>query len=117
MEVLRAGFIYLHGRTHVVKEFVDKYHSQVCERCLKQGHHATLCRDQARCKFCNESHASANYRGDFQYCMAKGRSCSHTVPVCGACDQKGHIQGSRDCAQYSKSPPAKETPVERSTTS
>lgn len=104
IEMLRAGFLYLHGRTHIVKEFIDRYHSQVCERCLRQGHNATVCRDQAKCRFCGGSHISANHTCHVQYCTAKSKSCSHTVPECAACGTPGHIQGSKDCRQRSADP-------------
>jgi hypothetical protein len=74
IETLRAGFVYLHGRTHVVKEFVDRYHSQVCDRCLRQGHNSTVCRDQARCRFCGGPHASANHTCGVGFCTAKRKN-------------------------------------------
>jgi hypothetical protein len=97
LKALADGFIYAYGRTHYINEFVSRYHTQICGRCLKQGHNEIVCRDPASCKFCGGPYASANHRCTEVHCTAKGKMCSHVVPVCRACTKEGHIQGGAAC--------------------
>jgi hypothetical protein len=71
VRILKGGVMYAHGKGHTVSEFVERYGQQTCNRCLKMGHHAALCRDPATCRFCGSDHASANHPCPRKDCTAE----------------------------------------------
>ena len=65
-----------------------------CSKCLGFGHHHSVCRKTAHCRFCAQDHHTSQHQCDFD-CPAR-KLCRHTTPVCFHC-KGAHTANDPNC--------------------
>ncbi|MCO8751517.1 hypothetical protein KLO70_19175 [Clostridioides difficile] len=100
LSVVRIAGIRM--RTFEFKDTRENLKSQIqCSNCQKYGHFANLCKRNARCQICAQSHKTTEH--SCYLCLKKGTFCEHSKSVakCANCKEP-HFANSKECVFASK---------------
>ncbi|RPB00287.1 hypothetical protein L873DRAFT_1633816, partial [Choiromyces venosus 120613-1] len=83
---LDHGSVMVYSRRRPMRVWAELKPTSVCDRCLRHGHVAVMCRAPVACKFCTGGHLSRDHSCSVRDCTATaGSLCSHVRLECWLC--------------------------------
>ncbi|RPA88495.1 hypothetical protein L873DRAFT_1824442 [Choiromyces venosus 120613-1] len=108
---LDHGSIMVYSRRRPVRIWAELKATSICDRCLRHGHVAVMCRAPVACKFCDGGHHSKQHSCPVCDCSAAtGSLCTHVKLECRLCSRVGHLTGDPSCPDLRVSSPTSSPP-------
>ncbi|RPA98026.1 hypothetical protein L873DRAFT_1790553 [Choiromyces venosus 120613-1] len=90
--------IMVYSRQCPVRIWAELEATSICERCLRHGHVAVMCRAPVTCKFCTGGNLSREHSCSVRDCAATiGSLCTDVKLACRLCSRVGYLTGDPSC--------------------
>ncbi|KAG0136019.1 hypothetical protein HOY82DRAFT_629005 [Tuber indicum] len=90
--------VFVFSRRGPLRVWVMIKPTSMCERCLRHGHVAVMCRAPVTCKFCHGGHFTAQHSSPVTGCTtATGKPYTQVCLECRLYSRIGHLTGDSSC--------------------